>query len=305
MMAPRGIGLRPKPGLDPRKAARKPAHRPAPRPAAHDRRRARSRLNQPMHGPARSVRRRHRAKACGGRGLALSSPTKERSAMPRDAQTATTWKDYTPPAYPDRPGQLVFRLDPARNPRDLAHCVPAQPAGHRARLFPAWRSLTLIRARIDGAEITPRLVRGRAWEANGAPDAPFTWERRVEIAPRAIPRWKGLYMSNGMFCTQCRGRGLPQDHLFTPTAPDVWRIPRPHRKRPAGAAVNGNPAARVRAGPNARSLAETGLSVQPWIAGICSGGCRSVSPPVRRVVDLNIWVRPVATRPIATSAWRR
>jgi len=40
------------------------------------------------------------------------------------------------------------------------------------------------------------------------PDAPFVWEAEVAISPQTNTALEGLYMSNGMYCTQCEAEGF-------------------------------------------------------------------------------------------------
>ncbi len=75
--------------------------------------------------------------------------------------------------------------------------------------------LTLIRAAIDGTDITPDLVEG-GLKAD-APDAPFVWEAEVEISPETNTALEGLYMSNGMYCTQCEAEAFAASPI-TPIA---------------------------------------------------------------------------------------
>ena len=78
--------------------------------------------------------------------------------------------------------------------------------------------LQLIRAMVDGHPIDPRV------DATGltaiVPDQPFTWECEVEINPKANTVLEGLYMSNGMYCTQCEAEGFRRITYY-PDRPDV------------------------------------------------------------------------------------
>ena len=52
------------------------------------------------------------------------------------------------------------------------------------------------------------------------PIGPFTWEAEVEIDPAANTALEGLYLSNGMFCTQCEAEGF-RKITYYPDRPDV------------------------------------------------------------------------------------
>ena len=210
--------------------------------------------------------------------------------MPRDAQTAIHLKDYTPPAYLIDRVELVFRLDPARTRVTSRIAFRPNPQATGRDFFLHGEGLTLIRARIDGAEITPRLVEG-GLEAD-VPDAPFTWEAEVEIAPEGNTALEGLYMSNGMFCTQCEAEGF-RKITYSPDRPDV--MAEFHVRIESDLPVllsNGNPAGQ---GPGWAEWHD------PWpkpayLFAVVAGDLRALSDRFTtrsgRVVDLNIWVRP-------------
>ena len=48
----------------------------------------------------------------------------------------------------------------------------------------------------------------------------FTWEAETEIAPEANTALEGLYMSRGMYCTQCEAQGF-RKITYWPDRPDV------------------------------------------------------------------------------------
>jgi len=196
--------------------------------------------------------------------------------MPRDAQTAIHLKDYTPPAYLIDRVELVFRLDPARTRVTSRIAFRPNPQATGRDFFLHGEGLTLIRARIDGAEITPRLVEG-GLEAD-VPDAPFTWEAEVEIAPEGNTALEGLYMSNGMFCTQCEAEGF-RKITYYPDRPDV--MAEFHVRIESDLPVllsKATPRARVRAGPNGTIPGRNRPICSPWSPGIC-GRCPIGSPP--------------------------
>jgi len=126
--------------------------------------------------------------------------------------------DYAPPNWLVDEVHLTFRLAP-RATRVLSRIRfrPNPEAGDRAFSLHG-EHLNLIRATIDGGEISPRLVEG-GLEAD-VPDAPFIWEAEVEIDPEANTALEGLYLSNGMYCTQCEAEGFRRI-TFYPDRPDV------------------------------------------------------------------------------------
>jgi aminopeptidase N len=134
--------------------------------------------------------------------------------------------DYQPPAYLADSIDLVFRLDP-RATRVRARIAfrrnPDRTADGPLDLRLDGRNLRLLAAAIDGAEVP---ANGIATDAEGltvaaalVPEA-FTWEAETEIAPEANTALEGLYMSRGMYCTQCEAQGF-RKITFWPDRPDV------------------------------------------------------------------------------------
>ncbi len=133
------------------------------------------------------------------------------------APAAVYLADYTPPAFLIEDVHLTFRLAPSAT-RVLSRIRfrpnPAAPGPFRLD----GESLRLISAAIDGRPVTPDV------DAHGltcaVPDAPFTWEAEVEIDPASNTALEGLYMSKGMYCTQCEAEGF-RKITYYPDRPDV------------------------------------------------------------------------------------
>src|SRR5690606_17973821 len=128
--------------------------------------------------------------------------------------------------------------------------------------------------------------------AAALPDGPFQWECEVEIDPAGNTALEGLYMSGGMYCTQCEAEGF-RKITYYPDRPDVMA---PFRVRIEGdqpvLLSNGNPVG------SGKGWAEWH---DPWpkpayLFALVAGDL--VNLPDRfttasgRNVDLNIWVRP-------------
>jgi aminopeptidase N len=130
--------------------------------------------------------------------------------------------DYQPPTHLVEEVRLTFRLAP-RTTRVISRIRfapnPARPGRHDLRLD--GEDLRLISAAIDGRPITatPDGL-GLTLPAASLPDGPFTWEAEVEISPETNTRLEGLYMSGGMYCTQCEAEGFRRI-TFYPDRPDV------------------------------------------------------------------------------------
>ncbi|HGG65371.1 MAG TPA: aminopeptidase N, partial [Rhodobacteraceae bacterium] len=127
-------------------------------------------------------------------------------------------KDYTPPAYLVDTVHLTFKLSP-KSTRVISKIrFRPNPDSDSRDLFLHGEHLTLIRAAIDGQDWKPH-VTDKGLTAQ-VPDAPFTWEAEVEINPQDNTALEGLYMSNGMYCTQCEAEGFRRITYY-PDRPDV------------------------------------------------------------------------------------
>ncbi len=134
----------------------------------------------------------------------------------------TLLADYLP--YPFRVEEiaLTFRLA-ATATRVLSRIVfapnPERPGRHDLRLDGV--GLRLIRAAVDGQTLKLKPdAGGLTVPAAALPDGAFTFEAEVEINPKANTALEGLYMSGGMYCTQCEAEGF-RHITFYPDRPDV------------------------------------------------------------------------------------
>ncbi|WP_298557560.1 aminopeptidase N [uncultured Aliiroseovarius sp.] len=198
--------------------------------------------------------------------------------------------DYTPPAYLIDGVELVFHLHPTATRVVSTIRFRPNPDAASKEFFLHGEGLTLIRAAIDGTDITPDLVEG-GLKAD-VPDAPFVWEAEVEISPETNTALEGLYMSNGMYCTQCEAEGFRRITYY-PDRPDVMA---PFKVRIEGREPvllsNGNPVA------SGDGWAEWD---DPWpkpaylfalVAGDLVARDDSFTTMSGKDVDLKLWVRP-------------
>ncbi|RGP35683.1 aminopeptidase N [Pseudotabrizicola alkalilacus] len=96
---------------------------------------------------------------------------------------------------------------------------PARGAGHDLRLD--GEGLRLMSLSIDGRALSVQPDdTGLTIPAAELPDAPFVLETEVEIAPEGNTALEGLYMSRGLYCTQCEAEGF-RKITFYPDRPDV------------------------------------------------------------------------------------
>jgi aminopeptidase N len=205
------------------------------------------------------------------------------------APAAVYLSDYRPPAFLIEDVHLTFRLAPGAT-RVLSRIRfrpnPAAPGPFRLD----GENLRLITAAIDGRTVTPEV--GERGLTCPVPDVPFTWEAEVEIAPEANTALEGLYMSKGMYCTQCEAEGF-RKITYYPDRPDVM-APFTVRIESAEPVLlsNGNPVAK------GDGWAEWH---DPWpkpayLFALVAGDLRAVSDRFvtasGRAVDLHVWVRP-------------
>ena len=208
------------------------------------------------------------------------------------APQPTLLADYAPFPFTVEQVALTFRLHPSRtrvlSRLELSPKTPGQPLRLQGE------NLTLISLTLNGTPLT-----GIAPDAEGLtlraallPATPFTLEAEVEIAPEANTALEGLYMSGGIYCTQCEAEGF-RKITFYPDRPDVMA---PFRVRIESQMPvllsNGNPGA---SGPG---WAEW---VDPWpkpaylfalVAGDLVAHSASFTTRSGRATPLNIWVRP-------------
>ncbi|MCI5043289.1 MAG: aminopeptidase N, partial [Aquisalinus sp.] len=134
-----------------------------------------------------------------------------------------TWlKDYQPPIYGIRHTRLEFDLSPQKT-KVLARLqiglAPDRAEGEP--LILDGEGLDLIAVRIDGQELTDDQYQVTK-DKLIIPRVPvsFTLETEVFINPAGNTALSGLYMSNGMFCTQCEAEGF-RNITYYQDRPDV------------------------------------------------------------------------------------
>ncbi len=129
--------------------------------------------------------------------------------------------DYTPPAFLIDTVELTFHLHPTATRVHSKIAFRPNPDSSDCTFFLHGADLKLIAATIDGTPVTPTLT------ANGltceVPNQPFIWEAEVEISPATNTELEGLYMSGGMYCTQCEAEGF-RKITYYPDRPDVMAV---------------------------------------------------------------------------------
>jgi len=194
--------------------------------------------------------------------------------------------DYRPfPFRIDRVA-LWFHLAPRGTTVRARLEISSDPGGEDLRLD--GEALRLVSVQVDGnaLEVLPD-DRGLTIPASALPTGPFILETVVEIDPADNTALEGLYMSNGMYCTQCEAEGF-RKITFYPDRPDVMsRFEVEIESDLPVLLSNGNPVGR-------------GKWSDPWpkpayLFALVAGDLVAHSAPFTtasgREVDLNIWVR--------------
>ncbi len=208
----------------------------------------------------------------------------------RDASPQTVFlKDYQPFGWQVEDVHLFFDLAPnATRVKSRIRFAPKQ--GNNGQLFLHGEHLTLIRATVDGKAVEPDVTDSGLTVA--VPEGPFVWEAEVEIDPANNTALEGLYMSNGMYSTQCEAEGFRRITYY-PDRPDVMSVftVRINSDLPV-LLSNGNPAG------SGDGWAEWH---DPWpkpayLFALVAGDLRATSGQFTTMsgkdVDLNVWVRP-------------
>jgi aminopeptidase N len=209
-------------------------------------------------------------------------------------QTTVHLADYQPYTHIVDSVDLTFRLNPSEtrvHARLQLRPNPDRPGRNDLRLD--GEGLKLIRCVLDGKPVAATQdVNSVTLAAKDLPDGPFSLQTEVEIDPAANTALEGLYMSNGMYCTQCEAEGF-RKITYYPDRPDV--MSRFKVRIEAFLPVllsNGNPTA------SGQGWAEWD---DPWpkpayLFALVAGDLRAHSAKFTtasgRKVDLHIWVRP-------------
>jgi aminopeptidase N len=210
------------------------------------------------------------------------------------AQKTVHLAEYQPFTHLVDDVALTFRLAPEAtvvSARLAFRPNPARPGRHALRLN--GEGLKLLSCQVNGQPVKAKLdALGLTIAAKDLPLGPFTLETEVQINPQANTTLDGLYMSRGMYCTQCEAEGF-RKITYYPDRPDVMAR------------------FKVRVEGNQKVLLSNGNLVakgkgwaewdDPWpkpayLFALVAGDLRARSGKFRtfsgRKVALNIWVRP-------------
>ncbi|MBT6543007.1 MAG: aminopeptidase N, partial [Rhodobacteraceae bacterium] len=199
-------------------------------------------------------------------------------------------KDYADPAYLVEEVQLTFRLHPTQTRVISRVAFRPNPASDQRNFMLHGESMQLISAKIDGQTCMPMIKNGLLTVE--VPNAPFIWEAEVEISPETNTALEGLYMSGGMYCTQCEAEGF-RKITFYPDRPDVMACftVRIESKLPV-LLSNGNPSAQGEGWVEWHDPWPKPAYLFALVAGNLVNHADRFTTQSGNDVDLNIWVRP-------------
>ncbi|WP_341365590.1 aminopeptidase N [Yoonia sp. BS5-3] len=209
----------------------------------------------------------------------------------KDAAPQTIYlKDYTPPAYLVDEVHLTFKLHPTKTLVQSRIAFRPNPENPDGKFELHGEDLTLHWARINGQDWKPATRSGILTAS--APNAPFIWEALVEINPSANTALEGLYMSNGVYCTQCEAEGF-RKITYYPDRPDVMApfTVRIESDLPV-LLSNGNPTAQGEGWAEWHDPWPKPAYLFALVAGDLVNDADSFTTKSGNDIALNIWVRP-------------
>src|SRR5688500_9769862 len=119
--------------------------------------------------------------------------------------------DYRPPAYLTPAVELDFSLDPDATLVTSRQTFLRNPKadGGAGDLVLFGEDQELLELRLEGAPLPPQRFRQESDRLvlSSLPER-FELEVKSRIAPAANSKLMGLYLSNGVFCTQCEPEAL-------------------------------------------------------------------------------------------------
>jgi aminopeptidase N len=148
----------------------------------------------------------------------------EAKKMKTDIPRPILLKNYRPPSYLIYDVDLDVALNPTRTRVRARLKIKRNPAhpGNPGALRLDGEALELESVRLDGRQLGPREYRATEKELviSNPPREPFTLETTTFCDPAANKALTGLYLSRGIYCTQCEAEGFRRITYFL-DRPDV------------------------------------------------------------------------------------
>lgn len=135
-------------------------------------------------------------------------------------------RDYKAPDFIVETVELLFDLKEEGTRVTSTLSLRRNPKGDQeAPLHLDGEHLTLVSLKLGGAPLSPEdyVLTDESLQLQDLPNRPFQIEIVTEINPKANTALEGLYVSGGMFCTQCEAQGFRKITYF-PDRPDVMAI---------------------------------------------------------------------------------
>jgi aminopeptidase N len=202
--------------------------------------------------------------------------------------------DYKPYSHLLEQVELCFQLDPlATRVKTRLHLAPhpERPGKQDVRLD--GEDLKLISCSVNGEQlkVVPDAT-GLTIAAARLPSGAFVLETEVEISPQTNTALEGLYMSNGMYCTQCEAEGF-RKITFYPDRPDVMTRFKVRIEGDLPVLLsNGNPVAQGEAWAEWDDPWPKPSYLFALVAGDLVSHPDKFTTRSGKDVELNIWVRP-------------
>lgn len=202
--------------------------------------------------------------------------------------------DYKPYSHLLEQVELCFQLDPlATRVKTRLHLAPhpERPGKQDVRLD--GEDLKLISCSVNGEQlkVVPDAT-GLTIAAARLPSGAFVLETEVEISPQTNTALEGLYMSNGMYCTQCEAEGF-RKITFYPDRPDVMTRFKVRIEGDLPVLLsNGNPVAQGVAWAEWDDPWPKPSYLFALVAGDLVNHPDKFTTRSGKDVELNIWVRP-------------
>lgn len=133
-------------------------------------------------------------------------------------------KDYTPPAFAIRETWLEIELDPKAT-RVRAKLKIERQGSKKAPLVLDGEKLNLLDVRLNGEKLSANqyLVDDQHLTIPDLPEGSFEVETLASFAPRDNLSLSGLYLSGGIYCTQCEAEGFRRITYYI-DRPDVMAL---------------------------------------------------------------------------------
>ena len=212
--------------------------------------------------------------------------------------------DYTPPPYLIDTVHLSFDLHPTETRVVSKLQLRPNPKAARGRpLVLDGEAITLVSIALDGAALTAKdyALTPASLTLKRLPDRAFTLDIVTTCNPSANTALSGLYLSRGIYTTQCEAQGFRRITYF-PDRPDVLAIYTVRIEAdPAAAGVllsNGNPTERgtLQSGKRHYAVWKDPHPKPSYLFALVGGNLASFASTFRtmsgRNVDLRIYVEP-------------